>query len=261
MTVRFDPESPRLRLDPRAVGALHAWIRDPDAAAAADPGGVGELYEHRVLRDGAPHPRLAPGFDAIRAPVCRLRLRDRYPQEEQWRARDTDGWVGRRSATLLVDRPDGLQELAVVPVMLLPAAIARAVGFGPRPRHAGPPLRVATDLLDGVVSPDRDRRADAVTRFPDAVTLAPTLGAAAGDPRTVATALLAGLRGYWEAVMSWDPADGAVGRRECRVIDTDTGMWLVEPTGGHATLRPVSPTALWRAVIQLLPSAREHRAV
>jgi hypothetical protein len=255
MTVRFDPDTARLRLDPGAFDALCARISD--SGEPADQLRIEELRNCGVLRGGAPHPTLAEGLDAVAEPVCRLRIRDHRRYQDAWRVDEGDGWIGEESAALLLDLPDGLREFITVPVMFIPEALARVVEWVPRPVPPGPPLRVPSSVPEGLVSPDPASREQAAYRLTNATAAATMPAGFEGSPRRAAEQLLAGLRRYWEAVMSWEPAPGAVAERALRVFDSDSGMWLVEPEAMEVTLRPVTPTALWRAAVLLLPRENE----
>jgi hypothetical protein len=58
--------------------------------------------------------------------------------------------------------------------------------------------------------------------------------------------------------MTWTAADGAAAARDVRVADGgEAGMFLAESDGRHATLRPTTPTAVWRLLIRLLPDTAE----
>lgn len=148
MAVVFDHGTGRLRLDQPAFDRLVAWSRGDEAAGP----------ELSALRDAgvAPaHPRLAGGLRAVREPVCRLRLAH---TDAHGREKAGDGWVRGDAAALLLDLPDGSRDFLTVHPALLPAAIARAVRLGPRPRPGPAPLRLGADL--GGRGPVRSWRAE-----------------------------------------------------------------------------------------------------
>jgi hypothetical protein len=255
MTVHFDPDTARLRLSPGAFAALYLRISDGDEPAEQER--LEELRDSGVLRGGSPHPKLTDGLDAVAEPVCRLRIRDHRRYQDAWRIDEVDGWIGEEAAALLLDLPDGLREFITVPVMSIPEALARVVEWAPRPAPPGPPLRVPSSVPDGLVSPDPASREHAAYRLTNATAAGPMPEGAEDSPRRAAEQLVGGLRRYWEAVMSWDPAPGAAAERALRVLDSDSGMWMVQPVAADVTLRPVTPTTLWRELVLLFPSENE----
>lgn len=72
--------------------------------------------------------------------------------------------------------------------------------------------------------------------------------AAWGVARTIAT----GFRARWEVVMRWLPAPGSTGHRAVYVVDTETALWAVEPTGTGLMVSPTTPTEVWRRFVTLL---------
>ncbi|WP_279582987.1 hypothetical protein [Fodinicola feengrottensis] len=41
------------------------------------------------------------------------------------------------------------------------------------------------------------------------------------------------------------------------MLDTEAGLWLMEPSVGLAVIWPTTPTAIWRALVCLLPQDNE----
>jgi hypothetical protein len=140
--VAFDDRTGRLRLDQPTFDRLVAWSLG-DEEAAAGPA-LAALRELGAVRPGAAHPALAPGLLAVTEPVCRLRLR---LVDERGRASEGDGWVRADAASLLLDLPAGLRDFVTVHPAFVPAALARVVRLGPRPRVRSGPVRVPAERL------------------------------------------------------------------------------------------------------------------
>lgn len=124
--IAFDDRTGRLTLDQAAFDRLVAMARG-EALANADLEAAG------AVRRGVLHPALAAGLRAVIEPVCRLRVT--LSDGAQKRG---DGWVRGDAAALLLDRADGARDLHTIHPTLLPAAIARLVSLGPRPRPGLP---------------------------------------------------------------------------------------------------------------------------
>jgi hypothetical protein len=120
VTVHFDTDTGRLRLDQDAFQTLAAWA---GGRSRKDPG-LDDLRAAGVVRRGTPHPALVPGLDAVAHPVCRLSLTMR---DGAGRVESGEGWVNGGAAALLLDLPDGLREFVAVHPTFLPAALARIV--------------------------------------------------------------------------------------------------------------------------------------
>lgn len=238
-TVLFDAASGRLRLDRPAFDAL-VGERTGRADAALRAAGV--LDEH-----GDPSPVVSAGVAAVADPVCRLAL---HVQHADGGREAHEGWVAGYAAALLLAGDDNLYELVSVHPSFLPEAVARLVGLGPRPRVLdAAPMRLTAATVDELTSGDPARRAAARGRLLDA--------ASVEGERATAEALGAGTRRRWEAVITWDPAPGAAGKRAVHVIDTTAGLWLLDPAGEGLLAAPTTPTGIWRLLTILLPRDRE----
>ena len=243
MTVHFDTDTGRLRLDQDAFQTLAAWA---GGRSRKDPG-LDDLRTAGVVRRGTPHPALVPGLDAVANPVCRLSLTMR---DGAGRVESGEGWVNGGAAALLLDLPDGLREFVAVHPTFLPAALARIVQLGPRPRIDAEPLQVTTEMVDQLTDPDPARRQAAVASLAEA---APTAENAAG-----LRALGSGPRRRTVLTAHWQAPGGTAGVRGIHLLDTEAGLWLLEagPVGG-AVAWPTTPTAVWRAFVVLLPRDTE----
>jgi len=242
--VAFDARTGRLRLSQATFDRLAAWARgealpDADLAALREAGAVGGP-------EGDAHPALAAGLGAVADPVCRLRL---TLTDDAGRAHAADGWVRAEAAALLLDVPGeaaGIRDLMAFHPSFLPAAIARTVRLGPRPRSAAPPLRVAAEVLEDMLSADMSRRRGVADRMSNVLT------------RTTVDRLAPVPWRVWRAGMTWTAADGSAAGRGLRVADGgEAGLFLAESDGRQAALRPTTPTAVWRLLIRLLPETAE----
>lgn len=248
MRLMFDTATGRLRLDPEMFRHLAGW-----AAGTQPPGSVlGEFREAGVIQGGAPHPALAAGLHAVRAPRCRLRADLRAAQG---RTETGECWVSDEPvAALLLDLPDGLVEFVTLDPAFLPLALARVVELGPRPRLAAQPLQAPSGLLDRLTAAEPDVRAGAVSELaamaPDAAT------------REAVAALSSGLRRDWVIRSAWQaPAGSELAGRMVRVLDSSAGLWLIQPQAvlgmGAELLWPTTPTMVWRYLTRLLPDDHE----
>lgn len=238
--VVFDDRTGRLRLDQATFEQLVAWAR---ARGDGDPGpGLAALREAGAVRPGAPHPALAPGLLAVTEPVCRLRLR---LTDELGRARSGEGWVRGDAASLLLDLPDGLRDFVTLAPAFLPAALARVVRLGPRPRPPSQPVQVPAALLGTLFSADAAERAG-VAELVTGVAL-----------RAAVKRLAAGPWRVWRAEMTWTGPGGRPARRELHVADGEVGLLLLDVDDERAVLWPTTPTAVWRHLIRLLPDTVE----
>jgi hypothetical protein len=240
--ILFDAESGRLRLDRPAFDALIDWAADRRA------GGVAELRAAGVVDDdGACAPAISAGVDAVVAPICRLVLRIQNPAGRQ---EQHEGWISGAVAAFLLATEGALCELVNVHPSFLPEAVARVVGLGPRPRLTGTvPVLLDVPTMDALAGPDHERRAAATDQLLATATRA--------EEQATARALGGGILCRWEAVMTWDPARDSQGRQAMHVVDTPSGMWLLEPAGDRLLASPTTPTVVWRLLIGLLPRDRE----
>jgi hypothetical protein len=186
-----------------------------------------------------------PGLIAVGEPLCtvEISIEDADRGVESGR-----GWVSDDAAALLLELPGGLHEFVTVHPSFLPAALARIVRLGPRPRVATVPLQVRNALLDQLLSPDESIRSVAVEEL-----IAEIPAAERELTVAAAEALGSGPRHRWHVRIEWTAPDGSLGGRGVRVLDTAAGLWLTEPTVGVSVAWPATPTAVWRTLISLLP--------
>ncbi|MGA8117440.1 MAG: hypothetical protein WCA46_27705 [Actinocatenispora sp.] len=245
MPVEFDASAGRLRVDQvgldRLVGLGRGDLRPADEALA-------ELRDCGAVTSEGVHPALAPGVAAILDPVCRLRL---VVRDGAGRGDSVEGWASGDAAALVLDAPDGLCEFVTVHPTFLPAAIGRVVGLGPHRRLRVPPVTLSPGRLEDLISPDPARRAGAVRQ---------TCAEAPGNGVEDAVAALgSGLRRRWDVYVTWPPATDSVGERSVHVLDTEDGLWSLEPAAdGGVLVGPTTATVVWRALVLLLPRDEEY---
>jgi len=152
--------------------------------------------------------------------------------------RDQRRAVGRVEggiARLLVPRGEDLEEI-VVPADLLPAALARLVDLGPRPR---PQVQLR---LPGA------RLAELLARGDSGLAATLLHGEAS---RAALRRLVSGLRAHWR-VEAQSPAEESPTGRIVEAIDTDHGLWLVVSGGSDLELVPSTPATIWRELASLV---------
>jgi len=239
----------RIRLPRAAFDLLMKRVR-----GGGERGDLGHLDDLDIRMDGGGElPALRAAAAALREPVCTMILR---LQDADGRRQVHEGWIdGRTAVILLADAGDqgdeaALCELAAVHPDFLPEAVARITRLGPRRGPAAVvPLRLRLPEIEELTSPDPADRAAAVERL-----------AAAGLSENAcngARSLATGLVGRWELMLRWTPAPGSAGRRGIHVIDSDAGLWLLEPAGSDLLAWPVTATAIWRLLIRSLPGDDE----
>lgn len=256
MTVHFETtnsashregqETSRLRLDRDTFNALIGHV----TGQVADSTRVHALRDAGVLRGDSVDPRLAEGLDAVTFALCRLEL---HSVDRSGRRERGQGWVAGHAAALLLDLPDGPAgpwcEFLTIHPTFLPEMLARFAVLGPRPRPRAVPFQIPPAALDELVSADPARRAAALPQV--------TGAAPAHEVTATATTLGDGLRRRWQVTAHWAAAKGASGERSLDVLDTTGGLWLVEAQAGMLTVWPTTPSAVWRALVVLLPRDAE----
>ncbi|WP_163573223.1 hypothetical protein [Fodinicola feengrottensis] len=211
MPVLFDAESGRLRLDDDSFETLSQWAHGQPTA-----GDVAPLRQAGVIdRSRRPHEKLLPGLLAVSEPVCTVEITVEGEKLETGR-----GWVCAEAAALLLDLPGGLKEFVTVHPSFLPAALARIVRLGPRPRISALPLQIPHSTLDQLLSPEPEVRSSTVEKL--------IVDAPAGEREptaAAATALGSGLRQQWRVRVE-GPA------RTALPAAAAYGCWTPRPASG-----------------------------
>jgi hypothetical protein len=136
---------------------------------------------------------------------------------------------------------DGTIELTPVEPSLLPWAIARWVGLGPREHGERRPITVRAEAF-GIAG-------DAVERGDEEAARAALDGL---DERVLA--VLRERRLSWRATSAWSDARGEH-VSSVAVLDAATeGLWLTHHDGDDVHLEPVPPSRVWEAIDGLMPS-------
>ncbi len=245
--VLFEPETGRLRLDRETFGTLADWAAGVQKVGPA----MTELRAAGVLDDGQVHTTLAPGLAAVGQPVCRLRVDAR---DRDGAAETAEAWIsGEAAAGMLLPLPDGMSEFITLAPEFLPVILARFVELGPRPRLLAQPVRATEDLIARLTASDGDSRQAAVTELAQDAPDEPT--------RDAVTALSSELRRDWAIRSAWESPRGGLAGRMLRVLDTTTGLWLLQPQHDPRaeveTIWPTTPTTVWRYLTRLLPDDDE----
>lgn len=271
--VVFDPAGVTLRLSPVAFRVLVAAVQDRDSAQGTDEAlpMLATLQRAGVIDGQGVHPQLRPALAAAADPICRLALdRDDLPRAE--------GWVGARDAVLLLPGADGMADVVSAPTPFLPVTLARLVGLGARPKgQVGVTFRLPATLVPATVALDlpTERIAailtDAATSAHYAIAapaddLAPTPWSREVTPIAAAARdLAASFRSHWQVRVWWgagaasdddapDPHAPDPHARSLRVLDTASGLWLVEPHDAtRVTVTATTSTQVWQRLCGLLP--------
>ena len=215
-TATFDPGRVTLVATDVAFAALRDGARSEELEAAGATTG------------GRPHPALEPAVAAMRSPVCDVRM--------QRGERRAHGWADAHVATLLVPADAGRMRMTVVPTAFLPDALARLNDLTPRPRvERGVELRLTPGQLASVLAG------------------APDGGIDDDDAANALRSIAATKREHWRVDVAWEPADDAPATRGVEVIDTDDGLWLIQPGDDDVAVWPTTPTVVFRLLCGLLP--------
>jgi hypothetical protein len=175
---------------------------------------------------------------------CRVRLSATDHRGREWTG---EGWIGSdgQAALPLDAEPDS--DHVTLPAASLPAALARWIGLGPRPRLGTEPWRIPHDLAErllGADPADRRRVADRLASdSPGATAL------------RVVEAIVAGPWLSWRVAIDGTDIDSA--GRELWLVDTGAGMVALQPDRTEAIWWPTTPSEIWRLLIRLLPTDDE----
>lgn len=237
----FDLSQGLLRLSRPTLAVLRARWRGADHGEPDADEHIGALRKAGVIRRRGVHPEVEAALAPMEQPACELEVRES--------GRLVEGWMSREAVTFVYPASEDLVDVAVMHPSLVPWSLASLVGLEPRPRP-----EVAIDLL--LAREDIERLLTARTYDPDAVR-----GSSGDEPAArvarAAEGIVAGLRGRWRAEARWVTPGGRPGGRVVEVIDTDSGLWLVEPGESEMKLRAITPTFAWRLLINVPPWIHE----
>ena len=192
------------------------------------------------------HDMLVPIAAAVADPLVRIAFDHLGPGP----VAESPGWITPDVTVLAVPGEDGLDEILSFGTSFLVARIAGVVGLGPRPDAvalAGS-LKVDPGLLEAAVT-GLVGSAEDVRRH-----LGPAVPAAWVD---AIVALRDGPRRHWRVTTRWGAAGSPRGRSVEIVENRDGTLLLVGRVGSGTELTAVTPTAVWRLLIGLLPGDDE----
>lgn len=241
-----DLEAGTLQLSRPLLLALGAF--SGGATGRADPPSgvtVKTLRAAGMLGPTGLHDLLVPIAAAVADPLVRLAFVHLGPGPMA----ESPGWITPDVTVLAVPGEDGLDEILSFGTSFLVARLAHLVELGPRPGAA---------LLPGLLKADPGLLAAALTgliRSADDVRrhLGPAVPAAWID---AILALLDGPRRHWRVTTSWGALANPQGR-SVEIVESRDGT-LLHVGGGRGTeLTAVTPTAVWRMLIGLLPGDDE----
>jgi hypothetical protein len=214
------------------TGAQHPLMDAPTTQEA-----VASLEAAGILEDGRPTGYPARLLAIVTAPKLRIAVESYFaggPRLDQAWATEREGVLGSVTA-------DGTIELTPVEPSLLPWAIARWVGLGPREHGERRPITVGAEAF-GIAG-------DAVERGDEEAARAALDGL---DERVLA--VLRERRLSWRATSAWSDARGEH-VSSVAVLDAATeGLWLTHHDGDDVHLEPVPPSRVWEAIDGLMPS-------
>lgn len=239
MSVVFDATTGHLQLDPEAFIGLVDYATEPEGVCDEL---VARLHRAGVVSGGRPHPLLRNALAAVTSSFGSLQV---LLVSTPGSVTLHQCWVAFVSA-VLSDVGDGTYEFAAVSTDFLPTEIARRTGLAPRPRLEQAEAVVDESLLDALSA------GSARTRVDGGVALAEALAAWPA----AATAVRAGRWSLAVADVAFPTPSGTVVRR-LAWIDTEAGLLRVEADDRGPVLVPTTSTALWGAVVALLPTDAE----
>jgi hypothetical protein len=150
-------------------------------------------------------------------------------------------WATEREGVWGVVAADGMIELTPIEPGLIPWAVARAVGLGPRDKPDSPALQAPAQVLGAAAE---GGAAEALSELEPEV-------------RERLLAILRERRLSWRATSVWsDSEEQHV--TSVAVLDAGVeGLWLTrhegEPPDTIVHLEPVAPSEVWERVVSLMP--------
>jgi EspG family len=246
MTARLDIPRAALRLNDDELGAAVMLLVAPDHPSLREPGSQAALES--LTAAGIVVGGRIEGFPArLLAVVAAPKLRVTVESFVGAATVLEQAWATEREGVWGLAAPDGTIELSPVEPGLIPWAIARAVGLGPRAQPDGPPLRVPAVLLGAAAEQLADGGAAAALEELDP------------DERERLLALLRERRLSWRASSVWSDRPDSQRISSVAVLDAGVeGLWLTrhegEPPDTVVHLEPAAPSAVWDRVVALMPS-------
>lgn len=245
MTPTFDAAAGRLRITDAHLSALIALAQGVPRAELHDAD-VTALDAAGLLGAAAPEAvRLAvAGIDGAQV---RLEVATRGPRGVLVHR----VWVREGAATVVAQTRADLYDVLPLPPALVPAALARLLGLGPRGLVPGDPVEIDDDPVAELAGGDLERAAAA-----DAV----AARAPAGWAELLADVRAGSVRWHGLGAL-WIGVDGEPTGRRFSVLDTPHGFLEVAAAGDRTVLRPVRAGDVWVMLADLLPADGEIAAV
>jgi hypothetical protein len=218
----------------------------PSLAGSSSQAAVARLERAGIVAGGKVQGYPARLLAVVAAPKLRVTIEKFVagePVVEQ-------AWATEREGVLGAVTREGRIELTPVEPSLLPWAIARAVGLGPREHGEREPISVPAEVLglaaEALWSGDGEAAAAAVADCE------PAAGARLLE-------LLRERRLSWTATSKWTDEGGEEHLTSVAVVDGGAeGLWLSshegEPPDAVVRLEPVRPSAVWERVVALMPA-------
>jgi EspG family len=245
VVARLDIPRAALRISDDELGVAVMLLLAPEHPSLADAGSraaLASLEEAGIAQDGRIEGFPARLLGVVAAPKLRITVESFVgvaPVVEQ-------GWATEREGVWGTVASDGQIELTPIEPGVMPWAVARAAGLGPRDLPAGSPLRVPAEALG--TAGNRLAERDQAGAEEALAELEPT-------DRDRLLALLRERRISWRATSAWTGQDGEQRLTSVAVLDAGVeGLWLTRHEDEIVILEPVRPSAVWDRVIGLMPS-------
>jgi len=258
--VVLDTARRRVRLSPGELGVASLLVVDPTHAELDEPEArecLAALEEARVASERQLSGWVAELVAVVVAPQLRIAV-ETFVAE---RVVTHSIWATPRHGVLGSPGPDGALELSPVEPVLIPWALARAVGLGARPTPARTtnfvlPARVLDQAYTLLDSGDRTAAAELVTGD----------GQLASDDAETLLDLLSRRRMSWRASSRWALSETDEQFRSLDVLDGGgSGLWFSSVDDHEAadpllTLQPTRPGQVWRRLVGLMPTNEKRPA-
>jgi len=249
----LDPSRTAIELTEEELGVATMLFATPDHPALEDPERretVGALERAGIAADG----RVGGYPSALLAVVAEPKLTlivERFVTERTVLER---AWSTELHAVWAAAAGDGAIELTPVEPTLLPWAIARAVGLGPR---ASAPLDTRISLPSSAL--DQAYEELAVGHREAAESVLEQRAELDAPERRAFLDLLRDRRSSWRASSRWRDEEHGEQVSEVAVIDGGrSGLWLreydedaIDPT---VRLTPIPPSVAWKRIVALMPA-------
>lgn len=249
MVASLDAGRAALLLSDAELGAAVMLLAAPDHPSLAEPSSqaaIDSLERAGIVADGQVRGFPARLLAIVAAPKLRITIEKFVagePAVEQ-------AWATEREGVLGAVTRDGDIELTPVEPSLLPWAVSRAVGLGPRDCPHEEPIAIGAEPFG--------RAAEAIARH-DGDAAEAALEDLDPQERDTLLGVLRERRLSWTATSAWTGMDGEQRVQSVAVLDAGVeGLWLSrhegEPPATTVHLEPVRPSVVWERIAALMPS-------